>query len=159
MRVWRICKRRYAGVSFSGEGARLFSGRWNPSGVPIVYSSLSLSLAAMEVFVHLEPMMAPNDLVSVMAELPIEEQHAERIDLKKLPRDWRRIDHPVLQGIGEKWARSGRSLVLLVPSIAVLGEWNALINPAHPDAAKIRIEAAKLFQFDARMFRSRQGMK
>ncbi len=152
MRVWRMCKKQFASAAFSGEGTRLFSGRWNPAGVPMVYTSLSLSLAAMEVFVHLEPMTAPHDLVSVEAELPVSEVAAERIEVKWLPKDWRRVDHPVLQRMGAEWVRSGRSLVLLVPSAAVEGEWNALVNAAHPDAAAVRIEAARPFRFDARMF-------
>ena len=50
--------------------ARLFDGRWNFEGVPMVYISSSLALAAIEFFVHLNPSDAPNDLVSVKAELP-----------------------------------------------------------------------------------------
>lgn len=153
MRVWRICKERFAAGAFSGEGARLFSGRWNPAGVGMVYTSLSLSLAAIEVFVHLEPAAAPLDLVSVEADLPVSLDKAERVDLKKLPGDWRRTDHPALQELGREWVRSGRSLVLLVPSVAVAGEWNALVNPAHPLARGIKVEAAVPFQFDERMFR------
>jgi RES domain-containing protein len=156
MRVWRICKARYAAAAYSGEGARLFSGRWNTAGVPMVYSSLSLSLAAIEVFVHLEPVAAPDDLVSVAAELPINEADAERVPRKKLPADWRRVDHPTLQRMGTEWARSRRSLVLLVPSVAVEGEWNGLVNPEHPEANEIRVEAAKPFLFDARMFQGRR---
>lgn len=156
MRVWRICKQRYAAAAYSGEGPRLFSGRWNTAGVPMVYSSLSLSLAAIEVFVHLEPVAAPDDLVSVAAELPIDEADAERIERKKLPADWRRVDHPALQRMGSEWARSQRSLVLLVPSVAVEGEWNALVNPEHPESKAIRVETAKPFLFDGRMFKARR---
>ena len=37
--VWRIVTARYAGTAFSGEGARLYGGRWNPMGVPMVYTA------------------------------------------------------------------------------------------------------------------------
>ena len=70
MRIWRICRARFAGEAFSGQGARRFGGRWNSPGVPIVYSSSSLALAAMELFVHLEPNQQPDDLVSIAGFLP-----------------------------------------------------------------------------------------
>ncbi|MGA9671505.1 MAG: RES family NAD+ phosphorylase, partial [Terracidiphilus sp.] len=70
MLVWRLCRERYAGEAFSGHGARLYGGRWNSAGTPMVYASSSLALAAIELFVHLEPNQQPADLVSIAAELP-----------------------------------------------------------------------------------------
>ena len=153
MRVWRICKAKYSADAFSGEGARLFAGRWNPAGVRMVYSSTSLALAALEFFVHLDPSVAPDDLVSVMAELPEDQVMVERIDVAGLPRDWRAIEHPKLQAIGTEWVQSMRSAALLVPSVVIDGEWNVLLNPGHPDFSKIVIATPKPFAFDARMFR------
>jgi RES domain-containing protein len=119
----------------------------------MVYTSLSLSLAAIEVFVHLDPAEQPGDLVSLVAELPVVEQEAERVEVASLPRDWRKIGHPALQRIGQQWVRAGRSLALLVPSAATDGEWNVLVNPMHADAGSIRLEAPRPFRFDERMFR------
>ncbi len=50
---YRIVKRRQARFAFTGEGARLSGGRWNSPGLRAVYLSSTLSLAAMETFVHL----------------------------------------------------------------------------------------------------------
>lgn len=153
MLVWRICRERYAADPFSGEGARRYAARWNPAGVPMVYTSLSLSLACIEVFVHLTPDELPEDLVSISAELPVEQSRAHRVELSELPPDWRRLNHPELQALGAAWARSRRSLELLVPSASVDGEWNALLNPAHPEIGQIRIVETRPFRFDSRMFR------
>jgi RES domain-containing protein len=153
MKVWRICKAEYISTAFSGEGARLYAARWNPEGVPMVYTSPSLPLAAMEVFVHLEPLADPGDLVSIAAELPLDEAECERLPRTSLPSDWRRQRHPVLRAMGAEWAQSLRSLVLLVPSVVFEGEWNALVNPTHPNAGKIRVVETKAFRFDERMFR------
>ena len=155
MKVWRLSKARYARAAFTGEGARIFGGRWNSVGIPMVYASASLSLAVLEVFVHLTVRAAPNDFVSVCAKLAVDETAMERVDTATLPGDWRRLNHPALQAIGDKWAREGRSLVLLVPSVVVAGEWNALINPQHADAVNIMIEEPKPFQFDERLFSAR----
>jgi RES domain-containing protein len=51
--AWRIFKRRYKASAFTGEGARLFGGRWNSKGIPVVYTSASPSLATLEMLVHL----------------------------------------------------------------------------------------------------------
>jgi RES domain-containing protein len=59
MRFWRICRRRYAAEAATGEGARLYGGRWNSRGVRVVYASTSLALAAIETFVSLEPNLQP----------------------------------------------------------------------------------------------------
>jgi len=153
MKVWRICNARHAPTAFSGEGARISSARWNPAGVPMVYAATSLALAAMEVFVHLETQDTPEGLVSMEAELPVDLAHCERVQASKLPADWRRERHPVLMQMGAEWARAKLSLTLLVPSVAVVGDWNVLVNPEHPDARKIVLSKPEPFQFDDRMFK------
>jgi RES domain-containing protein len=112
-----------------------------------------MALASVEVFVHLGPEDTPDFLVSIEAQLPIKEVDCERIELSRLPPDWRRERHPELVSIGSEWALSKRSLVLLVPSAAVVGDWNALVNPEHPDAKKIVLGEPTPFRFDERMFR------
>jgi RES domain-containing protein len=152
MRIWRLCRAVYAAGAFDGEGARRFGGRWNSRGVPMVYCSTSLALAAMELFVHLEPNQQPEDLVTIAAELP-EGEPAERMETAKLPAKWRTGDYAPLRAIGDAWILEKRSLAMMVPSAALHEEWNVLVNPLHPRAGEIRIEAPQPFQFDARMFR------
>ena len=151
MRVWRICKGKYANAAFSGEGARLFAGRWNSAGGRMVYCSASLALASLEFFVHLDPSIAPDDLGSMMAEIP-DSVGIDQVDVKGLAPDWRTVDNPELQQIGDAWIQSMRSVGLLVPSAVVDGEWNVLFNPAHSDFSKIYLTEPKKFLFDARMF-------
>ena len=68
MQVWRICSRRHQ--RFDGEGARLYGGRWNYAGTAVVYTSASLALAALELFVHIDVDLLPNNLVAIAAEVP-----------------------------------------------------------------------------------------
>jgi RES domain-containing protein len=155
MKVWRISKRRRAATAFSGEGARLAAGRWNPVGVPMVDTSSSLALAALEVFVHLDPAESP-EFVSIAAEVPVDEGSLEdekQAILIGLPEDWRRVGHPLLRQMGAGWIASGRSLAMVVPSAVVDGEWNILINPLHSAALAIKFDQPKPFEFDARMFK------
>jgi len=119
----------------------------------MVYTATSIALAAIEVFVHLDPRLPPLDLVSLEVELGLEEADCERLSPRALPSDWHRERHPELQRIGTEWVRSQRSPVLLVPSAAIADSWNALINPEHPHARRIKVLDSKPFLFDERMFK------
>ena len=152
MRIWRICRERYAGEAFTGHGARRFGGRWNTAGVPMVYASSSLALAAIELFVHLEPNQQPDDLVSIAALLPAGEP-ARRLEPDQLPANWWTDDFAPLRALGDRWIRKQSSLAIQVPSAALRMEWNVLVNPLHPAIAQIKVEPPQPFQFDARMFR------
>src|ERR1700756_5180633 len=87
VRFWRICRRRYAAEAATGEGARLYGGRWNSRGVRVVYASTSLALAAVETFVTLEPNLQPKDPVSIEGEVP-DELEIGRLDPRSLPSNW-----------------------------------------------------------------------
>lgn len=152
MRFWRICRRRYAAGAANGEGARLYGGRWNSRGVRMVYASTSLALAAVETFVNLEPNLQPKDLISIEGNIP-DGLEISRVDLKTLPANWRETRDESLRRFGDDWIRAGQTAALLVPSAAIRGEWNVLLNPAHGDFSKIRFRKPQPFEFDVRMFR------
>ena len=152
MQIWRICRARFAGEAFSGLGARRFGGRWNSPGVPMVYASTSLALAAIELFVHLEPNLQPDDLVSIAATLP-EGEPAQRLDQTSCLRTGGRTILSRCGHSGTRWIREKNSLAIEVPSAALRMEWNVLVNPLHPAIAEIKVEEPQPFHFDARMFR------
>jgi RES domain-containing protein len=156
MRIWRICRAPYVAEAFSGEGARRFGGRWNSRGVPMVYASTSLALAAIELFVHLEPGQAPGDLVAISAVLPLDEP-AQTLHAADLPPAWW-VDNVTAasgttRGLGDAWIAARSSLTLLVPSVPIRAEWNVLVNPLHPRIGELQIDPPQPFIFDARMFR------
>ena len=160
MRIWRLCREPFAAQAFSGEGARRFGGRWNSRGVPMVYSSTSLSLAAIELFIHLEPGLAPDDLVYVSAELP-EGEPARTLEPDELPEGWWTDEPPrgvpTTRQLGDAWIAGRESLAMRVPSVPIRSEWNVLVNPLHLRMSELRIEAAQPFVFDARMFQKTAG--
>jgi RES domain-containing protein len=149
IRFWRICRRRCAA---SGEGARLFGGRWNSRGVRVVYASTSLSLAAIETFVNLEPNLRPADLVSIEGEIP-DGVEPIALDVRALPARWYETRDESLHRFGDEWIRDKRSAALLVPSAAIRGEWNVLLNPVHAEFSTINFRDPEPFDFDRRMFR------
>lgn len=151
MRFWRICRRVYAADAARGDGARLYGGRWNSRGVAVVYASTSLALAAIETFVNLEPNLRPSDLVSIEGEIP-DGILVDRLEPSHLPRGWRRTRDESLRQFGDDWVAKSRSVAMLVPSAAISGEWNILINPAHGEFGTIVFNKPRTFEFDARMF-------
>ena len=148
--VWRLCQKRHAADAFSGKGSRLFGGRWSPAGLRIAYSSESRSLAALEVLVNVRdpgllfaqpwailPATIPTNLI----------EHPRRV-----PENWRATPYgSETQAFGSEWANAERSVALQVPSSVVLGEFNYLLNPDHPDFSKIEIGAFAPFEFDSRI--------
>lgn len=118
----------------------------------MVYASTSLALAAVETFVNLEPNLRPTDLVSIEGEIP-DALEIARVDLKALPANWRESRDESLRRVGDGWIRAGRTAALLVPSAAIRGEWNVLLNPARPDFSQIKFREPEPFEFDVRMFR------
>lgn len=151
--VYRLVRARRAKDAFDGEGARLFGGRWNPPGVPMVYTAAHLSLAALELFVHLEPDTAPDDWVSIRVQLPGSLRISRRT-VADLPADWRAVPAPVmLQELGASWVRDGKTVALAVPSAVVPEEENVLLNPAHRDFSALRFGGPQPFSFDPRMWK------
>src|SRR6266571_1768578 len=51
--AWRIVATRFASGAFSGEAARAEGGRWNSPGVRMVYTAGTISLALLELLIHL----------------------------------------------------------------------------------------------------------
>lgn len=151
MFVWRICKEARASTAFDGEGARRYPGRWNEKGTAIVYTASSLSLATLEVFVHLDPDELPDDLVAIRCQVP-DGIAIERLEVAKLPGNWRAVPAPAtVQALGSRWVAAATSAVLVVPSAVTPGENNVLLNPAHSDMAKLVIDPPQRFAFDRRM--------
>ena len=151
MRFWRICRQPYALDAATGEGARLYGGRWNSRGIRVVYASTSLALATVETFVNLEPKLRPADFVSIEGVIPATLE-VGRLDIKTLPFGWYGTRDESLRNFGDSWIRSAKTVALLVPSAAIRGEWNLLLNPGHSGFSKIRFESPKPFGFDLRMF-------
>ena len=151
MLVWRICSRNHR--RFDGEGARLYGGRWNQVGTSVVYASGSLSLTALELFVHVDIDTVPDELVAILAEIP-DTLTMETIKIESLPREWRRYPAPeVLKDIGTAWAKRGSSALLAVPSAVIPVERNYLLNPAHGDFKRVRLQKPVPFRFDVRMWK------
>lgn len=152
MVIWRLCQQRYADHPLDGEGARLYGGRWNYPGIPVVYTASSLALAALEVLVHVDHDLAPTDLVVIQIEVP-RRLRIEEISIAALPQNWRSIPAPDhLQRLGTVWLQKGTGALLKVPSAGIPEEYNYLINPTHPACRRFKMGSPRPFTFDPRLF-------
>ncbi len=154
MHVWRIATSAHAACD--GDGPRLFGSRWTPRGLPAVFTSATLSLAALERFVHADPDLEPDDLVAIEIEvassIPV-----ESVAISDLPETWRAYPRPaVLPSIGERWLREARTAVLSVPSAVIPRERNYILNPAHVDFDDLIIRPPETFTFDPRMWKQKR---
>jgi RES domain-containing protein len=148
---WRIVPEDQADTSFDGEGARLYGGRWNSVGVSLVYASEHQSLAALEARVHIDKTKM-RKLYKCFV-FHFDEDLLELFRVGGLPKDWQQEPPPPsLQLLGDNWVKSGASVILAVPSVVIPKELNYLINPKHPDFAKLKIEKPTDFAFDQRLF-------
>ena len=150
--VWRIVTQRFVVSAFSGEGARLFGGRWNRKGESVIYTAQSRSLAFLEMLVQDEPLRASYLLIPV----GIPGDIARRvIDSRQLPENWRTLEgRETLRELGSQWLRDGTSCVLDVPSTIIPAEHNLLLNPAHIDFARIEIGQPETLESDLRLMRN-----
>ena len=147
--VWRLTTARFARSAFSGEGARLYGGRWNNKGVPLVYTSATQALAMLEMLVQDEPLRAR--YVMIEARIPARVK-IERVNVDDLPADWRALKaREELRAIGSEWARKRTAAVLAAPSAVVPAEFTYILNPLHPDFSRISIGKPQRFQTDLRL--------
>jgi len=151
VRVWRICAQADVASGLTGTGGLYVSGRWHHKGRPVVYTSATPSLAALQVLVHVDPSLAPGDLRLVEIDIP-DKVPVEACDPLKLTADWQVYPGPLaLQDFGSSWLSSLRTAILSVPSAVMAMERNYILNPLHPDAQQMRAVRDLPFSFDARL--------
>lgn len=153
--VWRIGTEAlgHAADDMSGAGAKIAGGRWNARDHAVVYASTSRALACLETVVHLNGEGLPLNRYLVEIAIPDAVWRAARRETAaSLPVGW--DAEPAGRTsveFGTAWLRARASALLVVPSVIVAEEFNVLVNPAHPDAARIAARKVRKWTFDARL--------
>ena len=153
--VWRIGTDTpdYQAHDLSGKGAEKTGGRWNRKGTPMVYASVSRSLACLETVVHLggsDPLplnrylvqiKIPRSLWTSRSKLdPAQHVGWDAEPAGKVSMDW-----------GTAWIQGKTTLLAEVPSVIVVEEHNILINPDHSDAGKLTASKVRKWTYDQRI--------
>ena len=148
--IWRLCRAQWAKTAFSGAGAAANPGRWNSLGTRLIYCSETRSLCALEILAQVEDKrnLAQAKFVAIAVEVP------EKLITRpaRFPPDWRAVPPPLsTRHWGDRFVVERRYPVVRVPSAVVLGEFNYLLNPLHPDFPALQIGKPVPFSFDARV--------
>src|SRR6185503_2600554 len=138
MRLWQISNH----ASLTGEGGLYASGRWHTRGRRVVYLADHPASALLEVMVHLE--IDAEDLPTHYQLLGVDVPDGVPVAAlteDELQNGWR-TQIAVTRARGDEWLRTGPTALLRVPSVIVPEAANYLLNPAHPEAARISISSA-----------------
>jgi RES domain-containing protein len=153
--LWRIAADTpgWSAEDLAGEGAAARGARWNHPGERVTYASTSISLAAWETRAHFGRGAAlPWNRFLVRIEVPDDSWSARAQLRRPLPVGWDAIPEGLeSRRLGSTWLRAGDSLLLAVPSVIVPEEDNVLINPAHPDRARVSAIKVRRFVYDHRV--------
>ena len=146
MLVYRIARKKYIN-DLSGKGAELAGGRWNLKGLPVIYTSSTLSLAMFEILVHTDKDLPPVDMYFSELEIP---------DKLIIDDYFNEVSFEHALNIGSNWIKEVQSLAIKVPSILMpknyTRDFNVIINPRHKDFPKIKILKTEPCSFDLRLF-------
>lgn len=143
----------YESDDASGTGAKIEGGRWNRPGSALLYTSTSRALACLETLVHLARRSRfPFNRYLVEVTVPADAWNARTVfdpaahvgwDAEPVGRvslDW-----------GDAWAGAGTTLLAVVPSVVVPEEANVLVNPAHPDHARLAVRKVRRWTYNHRL--------
>jgi RES domain-containing protein len=153
--AWRIepVTKTYSADDKSGIGAHIDSGRWNDKDVHMFYCAESGALCCLETLVHLDDDPLPLNRFIAEYEIPADmwEKRAVLID-KTGTSGW----NPLASGLpsieySTQWMKSVAQAVLIVRSIVAPEESNILLNPYHPDTARVVAKIVRLWTYNLRI--------
>jgi RES domain-containing protein len=152
MVFWRISNF----PSLQGIGAEFESGRWHTAvaGKRIVYLAEHPAVALIENLANLrgDPRFFQKHFQLLKVAVSGASIPTTRLTTKQLA-SIDPNDPTTTQSLGDAWLASRTSAILRVPSIPSPESWNYLLNPLHPDAARIKVEWARRITYDKRLFR------
>lgn len=143
MRLWRLSRH----VSLDGRGGLFAAGRWHNHGRPVLYTATSPSGALIEVLVHLD--VEPEEIPDGYRLLGIDVPDDARNDARGIVDRPSNLDRS--RALSDAWLHTSGSLLCRVPSAIISHTDNVLINPAHPDMAKVVLSIDEPFTFDGRL--------
>jgi RES domain-containing protein len=150
--VWRLTAPEFA-TKLDGKGNLAHGAPWNSPGRGVVYTSLNLSLAVLEWLVQLPAAMRRRlpELTAVRIEVPDDAPRAEIAHGELSGHDGANVPAARCRELGDAWLTAGENLLLIVPSVIVPQERNALINPVHSLMGRVTIVSTELLRFDPRL--------
>jgi len=149
MIVYRIARTGYA-TDLTGEGARLFGGRWNHKNTPCLYTSQSRALAVLEYTVNVNTIDIPRALSIIAFTIP--DHSIVTFTMADLPGDWQHSPAPSsTKDFGTRLLKESQALVIQIPSVVIPEECNFLLNPLHPAISEVEVMGISDYPYDIRI--------
>jgi RES domain-containing protein len=129
LRAWRFHRRIHDPIDASGS--RVYGGRWNRPGVPVVYASVTYAGGLLELIANASsPRHPPRDHLASLLEVP--DDSIATLE-RPLPPGWDDPhDYQTARNLAEPWLTAGSRLCLSVPSVPGSPiELNIVINTGH----------------------------
>jgi RES domain-containing protein len=147
--AWRLGDPAGQFPIYDDEGAALYPGRWNSAGVPMLYAAAGYSTALLEKLVRLS-FVLPKAMHFISISIPAGTSY-EVFPAHDYP-GWDIASGEAARDYGDAWIRSGRTALLLVPSIPARPDRNILINLRHADARRFSHTLPEPVPWDRRLF-------
>lgn len=136
MKLWRLTRAGH--TALDGVGTLPHGGRYSPPGAPVVNFASEAGLAVLVALRYLpgDPSAAPDDYVLGWTEV---EGTPERIPDED--------GEQVIRAFVTRWLEERRSLLAAVRSKVLPEADVVMMNPAHPDAARVPPLVTRPFSF------------
>jgi RES domain-containing protein len=152
MQLFRITREKYAG-DLSGEGAKLYGGRWNRPGVAALYLSQARSLALLELLVHFSSAAALKmNYVFITIEVP--DELIVGLNNELVGQTLTKFNNESLWLITEQLFFDKNIFAIKVPSVIIPDEYNVIINPKHEAMNSIAVKNIQTTLMDDRLFKN-----
>jgi RES domain-containing protein len=154
MELYRITQESYSN-DLSGNGSRIFGGRWNSEGRYALYTSANRSLALLETMAHIPAKLFRNKKYILATVFLPDKASLKFIEEKDLPKNWDGLDiQHVTQKIGDNFLEEQKGLLLRVPSVLMPEEFNYIINPSHPIMKQVKVIHKREIRFNDRLIKT-----
>jgi len=154
MELYRITQEAYSN-DLSGNGSRIFGGRWNSEGHYALYTSANRSLALLETLAHIPAKLLRNKKYILVTVFLPDKAPLKFIEEKDLPNNWDALDiQHVTQKIGDNFLEEQKGLLLRVPSVLMPEEFNYIINPQYPSMKQVKIIHQREVRFNDRLIKA-----
>ncbi len=151
MELYRIAQEQYAD-DLSGNGAKIYGGRWNSEGQLALYAAASRSLALLETLAHVPARLLQQKVYMLITIGVPDLSPVQTIDWNQLPGGWDTPDiRPMTQKLGDHFLGERKKLLLSVPSVVIPEENNYILNPLHADSKKVKLLYKRRIYFDKRL--------
>ena len=151
MKIYRLALTEYCDAS--GEGARLYGGRWNLPGFPVLYGSSSIASSLLErLTIDSELFSSERYVLYSIMEITIPDTKVYIPPFEKLPEKWDAIPPMrISQEYGTNLLKQGL-LCFAVPSVVDRTSLNYIVNPLAEDFQLVSYKVYSL-SLDQRIIR------